>query len=118
MPSKSEHLEQYRKNKELACSDIICNEIYNDWKVTILFYAALHKLDSHYADVFHPSSHKNRKNFLGNTRKYNSIIDEYEHLEELSRNARYSCVKVKKKDIEEAEELLNYIEEFVENEKD
>lgn len=118
MPSESKHLEQYKKNKELAFSDVMCNQINNDWKVTILFYAALHKLDSHYASLYHPKSHKERKNFLYSTKKYNDVIDEYEYLEELSRNARYSCIKVKKKEIEEAEELLSYIEKFVENKKD
>ncbi|MBC5996347.1 hypothetical protein H8923_06195 [Romboutsia hominis] len=46
------------------------------------------------------------------------ILSKSEYLEELSRNARYSCVKVKNEEVEEAEELLNYIEEFVENKKD
>lgn len=115
MPSESEHLNQYEKNKKLALSDIMCNPDNNDWKITILFYAALHKLDSHYASLYHPKSHKLRKDFLYRVNKYDEIVDEYEALEELSRNARYSCVEVKDKDVKDAEELLAHIEKFVEN---
>ena len=115
MPSELEHLKQYEKNKELAFSDTMCNPINNDWKVTVLFYAALHKLDSHYANIYHPGSHRTRKDFLHKVRQYDEIIDEYEYLEELSRNARYSCVNVKQKQVKEAEELFKCIEQFVEN---
>lgn len=43
------------------------------------------------------------------------ILSKSEYLEELSRNVRHSCIKVRNEKVKEAENLLNYIEEFVDS---
>lgn len=115
MPSKEEHLEQYTINKSLAMSDFMNGKDFKNWKVTVIFYAALHKIDSHYADVCHPGTHTIRKKFLSSIRNYRDIISEYQYLEELSRNARYSCINTTDSEVEEAKELLEHIENFIDN---
>ena len=46
-------------------------------------------------------------------RKYQSIVKVYENLEMLSRKARYNCIKIKKKNFDDAMKNLEQIENFV-----
>lgn len=113
MPSKEKHLEQYRKNINLANSDLLKEEKYRDWRVTTIFYAGMHLLDSSYANMWHPPTHEKRKNFLYDTIKYRDIIDDYENLEMLSRKARYKCVNILEREVESALENLQCIENML-----
>ena len=48
---------------------------------------------------------------------YKKIVDEYIELENLSRRSRYHCIPIEKDEVEQAEELMNCIEDFVESYK-
>lgn len=113
MPSKTKHIEQYLKNKKLANTNILKQVEYMDWRIVVIFYAAMHYVDSSYANVMHPTTHKSRKNFLQNSIQYKEILDDYENLEMLSRKSRYDCIKIKQRDITDALDNLSVIEKFV-----
>ncbi|XZI01426.1 hypothetical protein ACSW9P_15535 [Clostridium perfringens] len=113
MPSKSNHVEQYKKNKELSNTELFNKPENRDWKITLLFYAGMHLVDSHYAVLYHPKTHKKRKEILNTFSNYRDIIDDYENLEMLSRKARYDCEFIEEFEIEDAIENIRTIEEFV-----
>lgn len=117
MSSADDHIKQYEKNKALAQNSIFQDNKYNDWKITIIFYATMHLLDSTYPQYFTHNTHEVRKNFLGRTMPYKNIVDEYIELENLSRRSRYHCIPIEKDEVEQAEELMNCIEDFVESYK-
>lgn len=114
MPSREKHIKQYIENKSLANSNCLKQPQYKDWRIVIIYYAALHFLDSTYAELgWHPTTHEKRKKFLDRTPEYTDIIDDYENLEMLSRKSRYNCVKVKDSEVNEALENLEAVEKFV-----
>lgn len=113
MANKERHIVQYKKNKTLANSKYIKQSQFKDWRITMIFYATMHCLESKYADIYHPSTHKDRKKFLGKTSPYINIIDDYENLEMLSRKARYDCVDMLDKEVTDALINMKTIEDFV-----
>lgn len=110
MGSKLEHLELYNRNKKLANSDLISKDENRDWKITIIYYSILHLLDSKLADFsIHPLDHTERKELI----KYGiskNIYYTYMTLENLSRQSRYDCIKMKFDDVKNAESLAEIIE--------
>ena len=110
MANKQTHLSKYRKNKKLAGSSLICKTENNDWRTVIIYYAALHIIDSTYADTFHPSNHILRKKFLIEVPRYKLIVDIYNNLEMLSRKARYDLLNMKPKEVKDALICLGKIE--------
>lgn len=111
MPSKNKHISQYKKNKDLAQEELLCKDKHNDWKVTILYYAVIHILESSYAERnIHFTSHISRNNFLSSNRAYNDIIDMYDNLEMLSRRARYDCKTIRPKNVKDAIDALKEAE--------
>lgn len=112
MGSKARHLEKHSKNKKLANSEELSKEENFDWKIIMIYYAALHLLDSSYADdeiLPHPPDHNRRKFKIKG--KYNdATYDCYNNLETLSRQARYDCMKMKEKHVKKACDYLESIE--------
>ena len=116
MPSKAKHNQQYLRNKQMSSiPELLIDENY-DWKVTMLFYAGMHCLEANFADDnIHTSTHESRKKYLyAHRSKYGKIIDCYENLEMLSRNARYKCIKMREKKYRDAIDNVEEIESFFE----
>lgn len=113
MPKKIKHIEQYKKNKLLANSKCLNNPQFRDWKIVMIFYAAMHYLESSYADKYHSTTHQKRKKYLESDAKYEDIIDDYENLEMLSRKSRYDCIEMSSKEVIDALVNLKSIEDFV-----
>lgn len=113
MPSKEKHIKQYKKNKELSNTELLSKDENRDWKITLLFYAGVHLIDSYYADSYHPQTHTTRKNYLHRVSTYRDILDDYENLEMLSRKARYDCEFIDRFEVEDAIENIRTIEDFV-----
>ena len=114
MPSKEKHKTQYLRNKQIAGIEELVDEDNYDWKITILFYAGLHCLETTFADDnFHPTTHNSRKSFLESNKKYQDILDCYDNLEMLSRNSRYECIKMNKRKFDDALGNVEEIEQFV-----
>lgn len=116
MPTKEQHLKQYSKNKTLANSNPLTNDENNDWRITMIFYASMHLLESSYAlKQVHTSTHEARKKFMSSNLEYNPILLDYDNLEMLSRKARYNCIKMKEKHVKDALRNMETIENFVKN---
>ena len=113
MPSREQHIKQYNKNKSLANTVCLRRTEYKDWRIVVLYYAALHCIDSSYAQYKHPKTHKDRKEYMERLGSYEPILDDYENLEMLSRKSRYKCVEIKDEDVTEALINLSSIEKFI-----
>lgn len=119
MPTKERRITQYHKNKTLANSKLLKQEQYRDWRIVLIYYSALHYIDSTYANVnFHPHTHNERKEGFSRFKGYDDIIDDYDNLEMLSRKSRYNCVTLSNQEVEDAIENLHIIEEFIKNKND
>ena len=116
MANKYTHLCKYRKNKALAANKIISKEENNDWKVVIVYYSALHLIDSTYAENnVHPRKHIDRSSLMDKCNQYTPILDEYSLLEKLSRKARYDSLNIAKKEVTNALIALDKIEKCLIN---
>jgi hypothetical protein len=91
MPSRSEHLEQARKN--LAHAERLLREWGADetavqWAVTATFYSAVHLIDAYLADFgVHPRNHEHRALLLQTAP--DDLYVAYRSLYDASRQARY-----------------------------
>lgn len=113
MANKNIHLCKYRKNKKLASSNLMAKDENTDWRTVIIYYSALHIIDSTYADKnVHPNSHNKRKLFMSRASQYKNILDQYDTLEMLSRKARYDALNIKPKELTDALICLHAIEEY------
>ncbi|MGL5713686.1 MAG: hypothetical protein ACRCX2_11755 [Paraclostridium sp.] len=112
MGSKTQHLAKHKNNKKLANSDELSKIENFDWKIIMIYYAALHLLDSTYAEddeMPHPPVHTYRKAKIKS--KHNDITFRcYKNLERLSRQARYDCITMKQKHVDKANGYLATIE--------
>ena len=110
--SRDKHLKQYDKNKKLSEEELFLEEKYFDWKITIIFYAALHLIDSTYSHKYQPKNHDTRNNYIESYYKNDEDVRiNYFMLEELSRKSRYDCIKIKEKKVKKAQEALNNLEQ-------
>ncbi len=90
MPSFSDHVQQATHNE--AFYQVIDKNVYSDWAMTVLFYAALHYIDAFLGQVgIHPGGHETRDTILSNRKELRPIYGHYRHLKDCSRNARYYC---------------------------
>ena len=65
MPDKAVHLAQARHNHEFFRT--IDLDAYPDWALTVLFYAAVHYIDSKLAEnAIHPDNHNSRDGHVAN----------------------------------------------------
>lgn len=109
MATSSKHKEQYRDNVRVFNSSFFKKQENYNWKVTVIFYAAIHLIESEMPPSCRCNSHEDRYNII--EKSFKSIIDPYEALYKLSRKARYKCIKVKHRDVTNALISLKKIEE-------
>lgn len=113
MPSEQQHTEKYKHNQKIL-SNSLFDSNYNDWKITVIFYSAVHIIETFLSKVkVHTSSHKERHKAVRQYRVLREIADEYQTLYMLSIQARYDCVKFNDKTINDALKLLKKIEQVV-----
>lgn len=91
MPNRDDHLAQAVHNR--AFYDSINRELYTDWAIIVIFYAALHYIDAFLATVpyppIHPGRHDVRDNSVRDLAQLRPIYSEYRTLKDQSRTARY-----------------------------
>lgn len=111
MASSEKHRKQYIDNKRVFNSKFFTNEENFNWKVTIIFYSAIHLIESIIPNNVPCNSHEDRYNII--QKSYINIIDPYDELYKLSIKARYKCVKVKNRDVTNALIALKKIEDNI-----
>lgn len=111
--TKSEHIQQGKKNQALA--QILMNGIsgYDDWVVTTTFYSALHFVESELMTVGLPAGghHTRQKHISKCANDSRSDIDDsiyhrYRYLQDQSEQARYYCGNFTPAALAEAESIL------------
>lgn len=97
-----------KENEEFA-EDIISEfESQSNWVVTVRFYSLVHyveeRLDSH---NYNSENHTDRKSNIRSC-KYvdNAVRAKYRLLEDLSRDARYECIRMDGDDVNKSEKVL------------
>jgi hypothetical protein len=108
MASDMENIEFARNNENFAADILSEHSDQKNWVVTIRFYSYIHyveeRLESH---DYTSNSHNDRKD---NILQCRSVSDKawriYRALEDISRDARYECIKMTREDVERAEEKL------------
>jgi len=124
MPSEQRHKVQVDRNAklldELGKAQLSCP--YNEWKIVILFYGALHFFQRYLALYGgrnnipqHTETHYDLEQFMKSDFKFKNILIAYQSLYNLSRNARYDCIDMTKEDLEYAEQTYDEILKEIQN---
>ncbi|MDU6361713.1 MAG: hypothetical protein E6590_17415 [Clostridiales bacterium] len=112
------HEKKYITNKKILSENIFDeeNDDYNDWAITVAFYASLHLIEMklHHLNLDtcmrgKRINHKNTTKLMYRNRAFDSIVEDYQDLLDLSWEARYTA-KCKKKKVIAAYECLSNIE--------
>ncbi len=93
MPNLADHILQARHNEEFyRATD---KNVYSDWAMTAVYYAALHYIDALLAQVGvdDPGGHFARNREVGARAELRPIARFYFRLKNRSENARYYCYK-------------------------
>lgn len=90
-PTSAQHLAWAKQNEKVFNS---IRAKWPDWAATLLFYVAVHEVQALILDMTgeRPETHTDR-NLLIRRRWRRSVWEPYEHLMQLSRDARYECHK-------------------------
>lgn len=88
MPSQRRHLAIASNNEDV--SQLLQASNRNDWAVTVVFYAALHLVDSFFATApFHPSNHTDRLGAMARSADISAVYAHFQELYDRSLDARY-----------------------------
>lgn len=119
MPSYEAHMRKYNENKKLLEEKLpLKNNEYNNWIVTVSFYAALHLVESSMAeDDIHFKDHSARNKNVMIYDKLKSVSSSYKILYTKSIMARYDSNFVNTKQCRFVLDCLKKIEDelLVEN---
>lgn len=93
MPNVADHLLQARHNE--AFYQLTDRNVYSDWAMIVLFYAALQYVDALLArhGMIDPGGHDVRDQEVHGRRELQPILRHYFRLKNRSRNARYYCAR-------------------------
>lgn len=113
MPNEQKHREQLSHNKQLLNTDVFGSS-HNDWKVTVVFYCAVHVIETFLSSInVHTSNHKARHKSVNQLELLKKVSSEYQTLYMMSLKSRYECVRFTDRDVNEAVNLLEKIENVV-----
>lgn len=93
MPDVTDHILQARHNEEFyQATD---KNVYSDWAMTAVYYAALHYIDAFLArvNIIDPGGHDVRDQEVRGRAELRAISRLYFRLKSRSRNARYYCTR-------------------------
>lgn len=123
MANAQQHEWQAKRNcrflSEIENTEFNC--AYNEWKITVLFYAALHRLQTLFANNTkslprHPGKHVLILETINKHEMFKPIRKPYITLFNLCHDARYECTAMSGEDLKVAkeyfEELLKQIEKL------
>lgn len=120
MPDNQSHLKQAVSNSKFY-NEIQVIEGYYDWKVTVIFYEAVHRMRAWITHKNPQSSDfKDHSGVEQSLRRLNCprhLRKAYKQLKALSEKSRYSCVPVTEEDLKDALEYLRIIVASVPNPK-
>lgn len=107
MPQFHEHIVRAEENEKLALSLDRHYGFCIDWAITMLFYAALHRIDAYLAGKnMHPLGHEQRDQEVEKNGSLAGIFTDYRRLKDLSRAARYEIANFDERKLEIAKQRL------------
>jgi hypothetical protein len=114
VPEKTQHLERAQENEDLANTLDLERGVEVDWAIIMLFYSALHYIDSVLAiKNRHPKNHGARDSDVENHGTLNPIYNDYRRLKDASREARYSIPNFHKTQFPQFEKRFQKIKSLV-----
>jgi len=115
LPSKDEHVSKAEGNEEFASSITPDSQPRIDWKLVVLFYAAVHYVEAYLARHLnqHVRSHTTRDKYLGREANLRKIFTSYGHLKFYGYNARYEVDGFTVKDVNDAIGYLNDVRSHI-----
>ena len=110
------HKKKYLENLNVVKKNFNHDKKCNEWKVTVLFYAAVHLVEGSFPKSLRTEKHKDRFELINNLAKCNSqeyknIKVPYKRLYDFSINARYYDIPIIDKEVEQASRYLKTLEE-------
>jgi hypothetical protein len=111
VPSKDEHLEKAEGNEGVADSIQPTSQARIEWKLVIMFYAAMHYVEA-YLDIAmmtHLRSHTTRDSWMAREANLRKVATPYNHLKFYGYNARYEVTTFTTQDINDAMGYLAHI---------
>ncbi len=111
MPLKEEHIAKAEGNEGVADGIQPTSSARIEWKLIIMFYAAMHYVEAYLAKEAneHLRSHTTRDKWMVKEANLNKIADSYNHLKFYGYNARYEVSDFNAKDVSHAEDYLAHI---------
>lgn len=97
-----------RENENFAQEILSELEDRKNWVVTVRFYSLLHYVEERLqAHGYNSRSHEKRKDNIRDCRHVdNKVRKLYRRLEDVSRDARYECIRMGDDDVRKSEETL------------
>ncbi len=113
MPSSEQHHDQRDRNIAVSRLAALQDDQHRDWKITALFYAAVHHVEDALAKRNeHPKGHENRRQLI--KRFYgDGVMRPFQSLYNYSVLTRYECWKPTEAEAERAERFYNAITQGV-----
>jgi hypothetical protein len=116
VPDLDKHLAASRHNNSFSRENVFMTGQYEDWKIIVLFYEAVHIIESYLATLGEDSGdHKERRDNIMHYDNLRTIAAEYDDLYKLSRTARYDCEPIYKVKVNAALEDLKVIRSHVQS---
>ena len=108
MPTRDEHLRKAQGNEAFADSIDPTNQARVDWKLVVLFYAAMHYVEAYAAKAHneHLRGHRTRDSYISREPNLKKVRVPYKHLKFFGYNARYEMDSFTVEDVEEASGYL------------
>ena len=96
MPKEYLHKAQCEHNREFYNEPIFNGDKYNDWRVVVMFYEAVHLVEAYFAahGNLHCASHENRRNAIRGDAEIREIYAPYDDLYSTANLGRYHCATI------------------------
>jgi hypothetical protein len=111
LPSKDIHVQKANDNESFAGSLSDTPQASLNWKLVILFYAAVHLVEAYLAKnlAIHLRSHTTRDGYISREANLRQIRNQYWHLKFYGYNARYEPDQFTKQDVTKAMTYLSQV---------
>jgi uncharacterized protein (UPF0332 family) len=114
VPDAAQHLNRAAENELLARSLDFEKGVEVDWAIVMLFYSAVHYIDSVLAvKNRHPKDHTSRDSAIENHGTLSAVYNDYRRLKDGSREARYEIPNYHKSQFPQFDRRFNKIKNFI-----
>lgn len=114
MATAQEHFSWAQENEYLADTFRLDDNLETNWAITILFYAAVHYVDSYLsARNRREPDHDGREKQIALDDFFQPIRKDYKHLKNMSRAARYELAPYTEHDFRKAQSHLFRIRDHI-----